>query len=281
MRRSRWVRSSYEPICRRFRSYCAATIASPACRKLFAISSALRVPAGLVWEILVIDNGSTDDTPKLVQEFAASNPRSAVRLVNETRLGQGYARQRGISEAAHDIILFVDDDNWLAPDYLGILAETMRQHPEISALGGTSSACCDGPEPAWLEKYQGWYALTGVPPDRESLTEEKFLWTAGAAFRREALDRVNTAGIAAAAERTPRRNAGWRRRCRAVPPGPVGRRKAVSAFRNALSTLPAGPAPDLGISAAPVLRGWPGERQAGCVSQWIYSQIRVADVAGG
>src|SRR5271155_1279672 len=83
-----------------------------------------RIPAGLTWEILVIDNGSTDDTPKLVQEFAASNPRSAVRLAHEPRLGQGYARQRGISEAAHDIILFVDDDNWLGADYLEILAVT-------------------------------------------------------------------------------------------------------------------------------------------------------------
>ena len=153
-----------------------------------------RIPAGLAWEILVIDNGSTDDTPKLVQDFAASNPRSAVRLVNEPRLGQGYARQRGISEAANDIVLFVDD-NWLAADYLAILAETMRQHQEVSALGGTSSACCEGPEPAWLEKYKGWYRAHGVPPDRESLTEEKFLWTAGAAFRREALDRVNMLGL--------------------------------------------------------------------------------------
>jgi glycosyltransferase involved in cell wall biosynthesis len=154
-----------------------------------------RVPAGLTWEILVIDNASTDGTPELVHEFSTQHPQLAVRLVIEPQLGQGYARQRGIAEAAHDVILFVDDDNWLAADYLGILAETLRQHRQISALGGTSSAYCEGPEPAWLEKYQGWYALTGARPERESLTEEKFLWTAGAAFRREALNRVNTLGL--------------------------------------------------------------------------------------
>ena len=131
----------------------------------------------------------------MVREFARHYPRLAVRLVEEPRLGQGYARQRGISEAEHDVILFVDDDNWLAADYLRILSETLRQHPEISGLGGTSSACCDGPAPAWLERYQGWYALTGVPADRESLQEEKFLWTAGAAFRREAIDRANALGL--------------------------------------------------------------------------------------
>jgi glycosyltransferase involved in cell wall biosynthesis len=154
-----------------------------------------RAPAGLKWEILVIDNASTDETPKLVEEFSNRNSQLAVRLVNEPRLGAGHARQRGISAAEHDVILFVDDDNWLAADYLSILSETLRQHPEISGLGGSSSACCDGPAPAWLERYQGWYALTGVHADRESVKEEKFLWTAGAAFRREAIHRANALGL--------------------------------------------------------------------------------------
>jgi glycosyltransferase involved in cell wall biosynthesis len=153
------------------------------------------VPDGLVWEILVIDNASTDRTPELVREFSGRHPELAVRLVDEPRLGQGYARQRGISEAGHDAILFVDDDNWLEADYLAILAETLHRHPEIAALGGTSSACCEGPAPAWLSKYQGWYALTGIPENRVALIEEKFLWTAGAAFRRSALERANGLGL--------------------------------------------------------------------------------------
>jgi len=154
-----------------------------------------RVPAGLVWEILVIDNASTDDTPKLVQEFSTRHPQFAVRLVNEPRLGGAFARQRGVSEALYETILFVDDDNWLAADYLTILAETLSQHPEIAALGGSSTACCEGPQPAWLERYQGWYALTGMPENRETLTEENFLWTAGAAFRLQALHRANALGL--------------------------------------------------------------------------------------
>ena len=118
-----------------------------------------------------------------------------VRVVNEERLGQTYARQRGIVEALHEIILFVDDDNWLAPDYLDALAQTLRQYPEIAALGGMSTACCEGPEPPWLSKYQGWYAVTGAASDPELLKEESFLWTAGAAFRRSALDRANSMGL--------------------------------------------------------------------------------------
>ncbi len=98
-----------------------------------------RVPAGLTWEILVIDNASTDNTPQLVQEFSTQHSQLSVRLITN-QVGTGHARQRGMSEAAHDVILFVDDDNWLASDYVSILAETLREHPEISGLGGTSTA---------------------------------------------------------------------------------------------------------------------------------------------
>ncbi len=147
-----------------------------------------QVPSGLEWEIVVIDNASTDETLNVVHQFSIQYSGIVVRLVSEPRLGTGYARQRGIAEALREIVLFVDDDNWLAPDYLHLTAQIMKQHPEVGALGGMSSACCEGPEPAWLPRYQGWYAVTGAPNGAASLREEGFLWTAGTAFRRRILD---------------------------------------------------------------------------------------------
>lgn len=149
----------------------------------------------LTWEILVVDNASSDETIKVVKEFSAQHPRLALRVINEPQLGTAYARQRGVAEARHEIILFVDDDNWLASDYLNVLVEVMENHPEIAALGGMSTAQCDVPVPNWLTKYQGWYAVTGAPMERSSLTDEGFLWTAGTAFRRAALDRVRNSAL--------------------------------------------------------------------------------------
>jgi glycosyltransferase involved in cell wall biosynthesis len=145
----------------------------------------------LTWEILIIDNASTDETASVVQQFSAEHPELVVRVVNEPRLGNGYARQRGMKEARHDIILFVDDDNWISPNYLRLVAEVMGSHPEITGLGGMSTAECECAEPNWLPKYQGWYAVTGAPNGMTSLTEETFLWTAGTAFRRVVLDRLH------------------------------------------------------------------------------------------
>ena len=99
-----------------------------------------KVPPELLWEILVIDNVSTDDTLAVINHFSSQHPNIAIRVVNEPQLGTGYARRRGIGEALHDIIFFVDDDNWLAPDYLAILVDSMKQHPEIAVLGGMSTA---------------------------------------------------------------------------------------------------------------------------------------------
>jgi len=152
--------------------------------------AAQQVPPGLQWELLVIDNASTDDTRRLVDEFSSQYPRLALRLVSEPRLGQAYARQRGMAEALCDTILFVDDDNWLAPNYVALVANTLQREPGIAALGGMSTACCEGPEPSWLSRYQGWYAVTGCADCEPELKEQSFLWTAGAAFRRQILDRV-------------------------------------------------------------------------------------------
>jgi glycosyltransferase involved in cell wall biosynthesis len=153
---------------------------------------AQEIPKGLEWEILVVDNASTDDTANLIAEFARMRPHLTVRVVNEPQLGQTYARQRGMAEACCETVLFVDDDNWLAPNYLRLVAETFQQNPEISALGGMSTARCEGPEPVWLARYQGWYAVNGPADAQPVLREEPFLWTAGAAYRRETFDRIRS-----------------------------------------------------------------------------------------
>jgi glycosyltransferase involved in cell wall biosynthesis len=153
---------------------------------------AQEIPPGLQWEILVVDNASSDGTVNLIAEFARKNPQLKVRVVNEPQLGQSYARQCGMAQARSEAVLFVDDDNWLASNYVALVAETLGKNPAVSALGGMSSAQCEGPEPSWLARYGGWYAVTGPADAQPVLREEPFLWTAGAAYRRETFDRVKS-----------------------------------------------------------------------------------------
>ena len=75
------------------------------------------VPADLEVELLVVDNGSTDDTRRVVE--ACDLPRMKVRYVQEPRKGQCFARNKGLAESTGEVIVFTDDDvipsrHWLA-----------------------------------------------------------------------------------------------------------------------------------------------------------------------
>jgi glycosyltransferase involved in cell wall biosynthesis len=68
------------------------------------------------WEMIVVDNGSTDGGPALVHRFAAEDPR--VRLVSSPKRGPGAARNFGLSQAGSEWVLFLDADDSLEPEYL-------------------------------------------------------------------------------------------------------------------------------------------------------------------
>jgi glycosyltransferase involved in cell wall biosynthesis len=87
-----------------------------------------------MWELLVVDNASND---RLAERLELSwHPRS--RHVREDNLGLTPARLRGISEAAGELLVFVDDDNVLAPDFLEIATALHARFPYLGAFGAGS-----------------------------------------------------------------------------------------------------------------------------------------------
>src|SRR6516164_1105638 len=72
---------------------------------------------GVPWEVLIIDNASTDGTGEFAQSCWQNGP-VPLRLIGESRLGVRYARERGFSEARYEFLAFVDDDNWIAHDWV-------------------------------------------------------------------------------------------------------------------------------------------------------------------
>jgi glycosyltransferase involved in cell wall biosynthesis len=96
-----------------------------------AVESAVRQtrPA----EVLVIDDASRDETPAIVDRLIASHP-SVRRRTLETSVGLSRVRNLAAAEAATEWIVFLDADDWLAPEYVARAESWLRRYPKIDAL---------------------------------------------------------------------------------------------------------------------------------------------------
>src|SRR5712691_11211100 len=93
------------------------------------------VPQGLDWEVLIVDNNSTDGTGKAVAPFVQENPHR-FRYFLETRQGKSAALNTGIKESRGEILAFTDDDCLPNPDWLSSIVEEFSADPSLGAIGG-------------------------------------------------------------------------------------------------------------------------------------------------
>jgi glycosyltransferase involved in cell wall biosynthesis len=92
--------------------------------KLPATLSHLRkqqVPRELPWEVVVVDNASTDGTSCVALNNWPQDAPTTLRVVTEKRLGLSHARTRGLLEAKYEIVSFIDDDNWVCSSWVKLL----------------------------------------------------------------------------------------------------------------------------------------------------------------
>lgn len=90
-------------------------------------------PPKLPWELIVVDNNSTDHTREVVEEFAGKLP---ITYAFEALAGQCEARNHGILNSTYNILLFTDDDITPSSNWLLAYSETITQNPDISFFGG-------------------------------------------------------------------------------------------------------------------------------------------------
>jgi glycosyltransferase involved in cell wall biosynthesis len=117
-----------------------------------------------VWELLLIDNASEK---VLSQEVDISwHPQS--RYIREDTLGLTPARLRGIQESVAEILVFVDDDNVLDPDYLESVLPIGKDYPLIGAWGGQIRPEFEEQPPEWTREHWEMLAIEEFDRDRWS-----------------------------------------------------------------------------------------------------------------
>jgi glycosyltransferase involved in cell wall biosynthesis len=113
---------------------------------------ALQAPAGH-WKLVVVNNGSRDDTVPMLSSYASRLPLS---IVQESRAGKNLALNTGLSHVAGDLIVLTDDDAFPRPDWLCRLRAAADDHGDHSVFGGTVL-------PRWSLPPEQWL-LSWVPP---------------------------------------------------------------------------------------------------------------------
>lgn len=76
------------------------------------------------YELILVDDGSTDETPKILDSFAERN--SKIKIIHKINGGLTSARKAGSKEAVGDYIVPVDGDDWIEPDYLSSVADGLK-----------------------------------------------------------------------------------------------------------------------------------------------------------
>jgi len=148
--------------------------------------SAQEVRPDVNWEVILVDNLSTDNSVDIAREVW-SDCVVPLRIVSEEKLGAGFARHKGILEANFAYVAFIDDDNWISPGWINLAVDLLSSYPRAGAIGGYCEAVYEVDPPDWFEPLKQVFALGSQSHGKENAPSGvDYLWGAGCVVRRGA-----------------------------------------------------------------------------------------------
>ena len=148
------------------------------------------------YEVVLVDNNCTDYTVEVANAvWNELDTTIDLNVVTESKPGLSYAREAGVNHSKGEFIVFCDDDNWLASDYLQIAFNFMMKHPEVGALGGQSIGVLEGVEPKWWHKEAKNYAVGKQAAKSGDVSSRGYVWGAGMVFWKSLFLRLYNTGF--------------------------------------------------------------------------------------
>jgi glycosyltransferase involved in cell wall biosynthesis len=126
-------------------------------RRTLESLAAMQLPKTLDWEMVVVNNNSTDHTDAVIEAFANRLP---IRREFEPHPGASHARNRAVEVARGDYFVWTDDDVVVDSGWLAAYLEAFRQRPEAAVFGGPITPKYEAPVVKWVAESE---ALLGAP----------------------------------------------------------------------------------------------------------------------
>jgi len=106
-----------------------------------------------IYEVIVVDNNSIDNTKQLCLNYIQSHPGYNIHYLEEKQQGASFARNTGAAFAKAPLLAFMDDDAIADKDFLERVISFYEAHPDVSGLGGRIIPKYIPAEPKWMSHY--------------------------------------------------------------------------------------------------------------------------------
>ncbi|PWT96717.1 MAG: hypothetical protein C5B53_08995 [Candidatus Melainabacteria bacterium] len=146
--------------------------------------------AAIPWEVVIVDNGSTDGTARVAETFWKLFDKIDLRIVSEPQPNIRQARLKAIESSRYSYVSFVDDDNWVPANWVETVFGIMECNPDAAALGVATRASFDVQPPPWFPRQQFRLAI-----GEQVFREQGWLWSAGLTLRKAAVQHILDTGF--------------------------------------------------------------------------------------
>jgi glycosyltransferase involved in cell wall biosynthesis len=149
------------------------------------------VPQGQLWELVVVDNASRDETPAVLRRMSGRLPMQAVR---EPRVGLSAARNTAVRAARGDLLLFTDDDVHVDRHWLAAHVAAARRWPQAAYFAGRIDPEFEAPPARWVTRQQadlaGMLCALDLGGEERRLAASEYPFGPNMAVRRSAFARA-------------------------------------------------------------------------------------------